>query len=679
MKKYIILSILLCCGSAYPQLSNQLNKTVDGIATVRNNSTLLDSSFFTSTYSQAIFDIIGRFKNEQVNALDYGSTKNSTTIDAAIAAIDSGIVFLPAGTWDVSTFINLKSRIILEGAGPGVTILDRATFNTSNAGILLIGEIINGDNEQDSLIVIRNLTIQGHAKNNGGYTEFEHGIKIQGGSKIWIDNVEIRNVGGDAIIIEKQEEINKSIWITNCVINVPNVTSSPDTLVGRNGISVTGGKDIWIVNNHILDGGSPGGIDIEPTSPDSISNVHILNNIITSQGSASIGVGIHITSSAANPSKQISIIGNDVSNYNIGIRTTGPDSSTIIRNNRVYDNTTDGILLTTTNNAVIEGNYLYSNTNNGLHATGNQSNLHIKNNYSFQNGTAGFILAGTSGNELTQIILTGNIAYDNSQTTDNTSAGFDVNFVDSLVMKNNISYVNIATVNDQQYGLSFQNCDGIILQNNITWNNQTAEGFNSGNTNISQFANRLGWTGGVEWSHPGNINFSAISTNNIIFTTNSTEAARFNSLQEFDMQGNDIRDVAKVYNTNSENMIIEVTDAFALILETTDIERMRILSGGAVVINNTLNFAADAQADDDYEIAIPSISALTTGLMVTFTATTLNTGGATLEITSVGDIDALLKGDGNALVTGDITAGLPITAFFNAAGNWIIMSRLASD
>lgn len=91
------------------------------------------------------------------------------------------------------------------------------------------------------------------------------------------------------------------------------------------------------------------------------------------------------------------------------------------------------------------------------------------------------------------------------------------------------------------------------------------------------------------------------------------------------------------------------------------------------------NFAADGQANDDYEIALPGISALTTGLMVTFTATTLNTDGATLEITSVGDIDALLKGNGVALATGDITAGLPITAIFIAAGNWIIMSRLASD
>lgn len=675
MKSKIIFLSLFLATQCFAQLTNSRGKTASQLGAIVEGVTVPNKSFYDDKIFERMVEFVNRFESETINAEDFG-TKTSATIDLAIAAIDSGVVFLSAGTWNVSTFINMKSRVMLVGAGPGVTILDRANFNTSNAGILLIGEITNGDNEQDSLIVVKNLTIRGNARNSAGYTEFEAGIKIQGGSKIWIDNVEILGVGGDAIIIAKQSEINKSIWITNCVINVPLVTSSPDTLVGRNGIAVTGGKDIWIVGNEILDGGNPGGVDIEPTSPDSISNVHILNNIVTSQGSASIGVGIQITSSSALPSKRIFVVGNDVSNYNIGIRTTGPDSSIFIIRNNVYDNTTDGILLTTTNNAVIEGNYLYDNTNNGLHATTNQSNLHIKNNYAFRNGTTGFILAGTSGNELTQISLIGNTAYDNSQTTDNTSAGIDVNFVDSLIVKDNLSYVNIATTNDQKYGVLFQNCDGIILQDNITWNNQTAEAFNSTNTNITQFGNRFGWTGDIEWSHPGSINLTAVGNNKILFTTNGTAAAEFNSAQELDMKGKNLKNAAKIYNTNSENLTVEVTDAFDFIVETTDIERMRILSGGAVVINNTINFAADGQADDDYEIAIPSISALVAGLTVTFTATTANTGGATLEITSVGDLDAILKMNDQALATNDIEAGQVVVCVFDGT-NWQMISQLA--
>ncbi len=113
------------------------------------------------------------------------------------------------------------------------------------------------------------------------------------------------------------------------------------------------------------------------------------------------------------------------------------------------------------------------------------------------------------------------------------------------------------------------------------------------------------------------------------------------------------------------------------------VEKFSVDSSGNVNAY-TYNFAADGQGNDDYEISLPGVSPMTdvtqppTGMMVTFTATTINTDGATLEITEFGDVDALLKGDGNALATGDITAGLPITAFFNGTA-WIIMSRLASD
>ena len=94
------------------------------------------------------------------------------------------------------------------------------------------------------------------------------------------------------------------------------------------------------------------------------------------------------------------------------------------------------------------------------------------------------------------------------------------------------------------------------------------------------------------------------------------------------------------------------------------------------VVSNTYNFAADAQADDDYEIDIPDLTALTTGLMVTFTANTANTDGATLEITSIGDLDAILKLHDQALVTGDIEAGQVVICFFDGT-NWQMISQLA--
>ncbi len=102
-------------------------------------------------------------------------------------------------------------------------------------------------------------------------------------------------------------------------------------------------------------------------------------------------------------------------------------------------------------------------------------------------------------------------------------------------------------------------------------------------------------------------------------------------------------------------------------------------AGNTAIIYNpweTNNFAADGQADDDYEIAIPTITALTTGLTVTFTANTANTDGVTLEITSVGDQDAILKNHDVALITGDIEAGQVVQCVFDGT-NWQMTSQLA--
>lgn len=94
------------------------------------------------------------------------------------------------------------------------------------------------------------------------------------------------------------------------------------------------------------------------------------------------------------------------------------------------------------------------------------------------------------------------------------------------------------------------------------------------------------------------------------------------------------------------------------------------------IVSDTYNFAADSQGDDDYEIALPDITSLTTGLMVVFTANTANTDGATLEITSVGDLDAILKMHDQALATGDIEAGQVVVCVFDGT-NWQMTSQLA--
>jgi len=97
---------------------------------------------------------------------------------------------------------------------------------------------------------------------------------------------------------------------------------------------------------------------------------------------------------------------------------------------------------------------------------------------------------------------------------------------------------------------------------------------------------------------------------------------------------------------------------------------------GSVVINGTLNWTLDAQGDDNYEITIPGITAIWPGLMVTWQANTINTGAATLEISSEGLLYTIKKLHDQDLASGDIEAGQIVVTVFDGT-NWQMISQLA--
>ena len=119
--------------------------------------------------------------------------------------------------------------------------------------------------------------------------------------------------------------------------------------------------------------------------------------------------------------------------------------------------------------------------------------------------------------------------------------------------------------------------------------------------------------------------------------------------------------------------------ADAISLVAGGVEGMRITEATRidVAVNGAVNYAADGQGDDDYEVAIPTVTALVAGLTVTFLANTANTGGATLEITSVGDLDAILKQHDVALASNDIEAGQIVVVVFDGT-SWQMVSQIAN-
>ena len=105
-------------------------------------------------------------------------------------------------------------------------------------------------------------------------------------------------------------------------------------------------------------------------------------------------------------------------------------------------------------------------------------------------------------------------------------------------------------------------------------------------------------------------------------------------------------------------------------------DRGGLISARDIMLNGSMNFAVDVQEDDDYEVTIPQLKQLATGLEVKFIANTANTDGATLEISAVGSQNALLKMHDQPLATGDIEAGQAVVCMWDGS-NWQITSQLA--
>lgn len=120
-------------------------------------------------------------------------------------------------------------------------------------------------------------------------------------------------------------------------------------------------------------------------------------------------------------------------------------------------------------------------------------------------------------------------------------------------------------------------------------------------------------------------------------------------------------DVGKLYKQLDTGVVYELTNHVGPVYVVFNAAGVAL----ALVATNThilqaSGYALDAEADDDYEIALsPAIVGYEVGALYRFRANTANTGAATLDINGVGAqaIKKLAGGVTTALETGDIRAG----------------------
>jgi hypothetical protein len=182
---------------------------------------------------------------------------------------DGGVVQLQAhGAYRVEGTLVVEERHNLRIEGNGARIFATTVGDGSRSHLRIIG---------GSHLVVRGLEIRGanpHAGTDGrAYVpdlEAQHGIRIEGTTDVELDRVHVSDVHGDFVYLGRHLEDDR--WTERVWIHDSTFARS-----GRQGISVTGGRDIVIEHNTISDV-RMATIDLEPHPSFGAENVHVIDN-----------------------------------------------------------------------------------------------------------------------------------------------------------------------------------------------------------------------------------------------------------------------------------------------------------------------------------------------------------------------------------------------------------------
>lgn len=122
-------------------------------------------------------------------------------------------------------------------------------------------------------------------------------------------------------------------------------------------------------------------------------------------------------------------------------------------------------------------------------------------------------------------------------------------------------------------------------------------------------------------------------------------------------------------NTTTKGIVEEGTEAESLAGTDAGSTSARLFIVPSVIAKNIQNsvysFVADAEASDTYAITlVPAVGAYATGQVFWFTANTVNTGAATLNVNALG-AKAIKKNHDQDLENGDIESGSAICVFYD--------------
>jgi hypothetical protein len=367
---------------------------------------------------------------EMYDVRDYGATGDNTTDDrtAMQAAIDAaaatgGIVYIPPGTYDIGSALDMKSNVHIIGAGAGATVIevdngaDDHAFDTVSAitDASLQRLTINGNRSQQTS------TVRAHGVRAGGdltrvlYRDLYiintsgYGIGLQGATgnglfdDVTIDNVRIVDPGTDGIDIKNREDASVGIKLSNIFVSGQDQQADG----GKAGIDLRG--VCTATNIHIeMEGVASGtGILFRDGLPTDASGLGARGSSVTNF----YVNGGNTTSTPQNVGVQMIHNRCQLSNGYIedtyrGIRITANYNH--ISNVMIDDCWDNGIRIESTSNyCTITGSCVLNCEDHGLYTAGNFLNFTVNIVRHEQTGAGIIVASGATGNLFSSNIVNG--------------------------------------------------------------------------------------------------------------------------------------------------------------------------------------------------------------------------------------------------------------------------------
>jgi parallel beta-helix repeat protein len=292
-------------------------------------------------------------------------TADDVQIQEAIDDItaDGGIVFLKAGTYDITAPIEMKDNVTLQGAGKGTVLV---LANNADDRVITNDDHVSGNDN----FAIRDLTIDGNGDNQT-IAPNTSGTGYDAVYFIYCTNVLVQNCH----IFDGNRH---NLFLSDSCQYARILGNRIDNSLGLTNIALFTATDITVSGNISSSAGETG------IKTDSCHTIDITGNTFTNNTT----VGVYLTSSS-----NVTVTGNAIRGGQNGIRMVSQDYSTIT-GNVMRDNSLDAIkLLQNCNYHTITGNL-------------------IRNNGSASANTYDGIGIADSGTGCTNITITGNTIVD---------------------------------------------------------------------------------------------------------------------------------------------------------------------------------------------------------------------------------------------------------------------------